>query len=218
MNKLIALLLLFISVEACSQGDITWKPDGSVYFDHKVIKLKMQNSYFGYKFNNGIYIIGFEIDKEGTNTPTLAWINGAETKPVYWAFDSVLQEIFVSEGQTYLLDIAGEVYKLDQQQWVKQALKLKANSRIINADNGIIACNPSPLVKATTGYGSCYSTEGKWEVKVNWRETMPKLCGNYLVVVEESQKGLTLKKYNKLDGVLVLTKIIKKVPDDLCSI
>lgn len=218
MNKLIALLLLFISVEACSQNDITWKPDGSVYYDNKVIKLKMQNAYFGYKFNNGIYIIGFEIDKEGTNTPTLAWLNGVEAKPVYWVFDSVLQEIFISEGQVHLLDIAGELYKQDQQQWVKLALKLKANSRIINADNGIIACNPSPLVKASTDYGSCYSVAGKWEVKVNWRETMPRLCGDYLVVVEENQKGLALKKFNKLNGDLVLTKTIKKVPDDLCSI
>jgi hypothetical protein len=218
MNKFIALVLLFISVEACSKSDITWKTDGSVSFGNNVIKLKMQNAYFGYKFNNGIYIIGFEIDKEGNNTPTLAWLNGQDKKPVYWAFDSVLQEIFVSDGQVSLLDIAGELYKLDQQQWVKLDLKLKPNSRIINADNGIIACNPAPLIKVTTDYGACYSVAGKWEVKVNWRETMPKLCGDYLVAVEESQKGLTLKQYNKLNGDLASSKMLKKVPADLCSI
>ena len=216
MNIFIGLLLLFISVEVCSQGDMTWKPDGRVYLDNKVIKLKIQNAYFGYNFNNGIYIIGFEIDKESNNTPTLAWLNGVDKKPVYWVFDSVLQEIFVSDGQVNLLDIDGELYKLDQQQWVKQALKLKANSRIINADNGIIACNPSPLIKESMDYGSCYSVAGKWEVKVSWREIIPRLCGDYLVVVEESQDGLTLKKYNKHNGDLVLLQMAKKVPEDLC--
>ena len=217
MKKYIALFMLFFSIEACSQGELTWKPDGKVIIDNKVIKLKMQNAYNAYKNNNGIYVIGFEIDKDGNNTPTLAWLSGADASPVYWDFESVLQEIFVLNGDVILLDIDGELYKLDKQEWVKLALKLKVNSRIINTDNGILACNPAPLIKATTEYGSCYSVANKWEVKVNWRDTIPRLCGDYLVVVEDNSKGITLKKLSILNGDLVSTKTLQKAPDDICD-
>jgi len=219
MKKLIILLsLLLISVEACAQIEINWKTNGKVTIGSHTVKLKMQNVYYGYKINNGVYLIGFEIDKKGNNIPTLAWLNDSDTPPEYWSFNNILQEVFVLNGMVHLLDMKGKIHRFENKTWEKSAIKLKDKSRVIDTEKTILACYPSPLFKSPPGIGACYTTDGKWEIKVNWRETAPKICKNHLIVVDQKKNILWLKKYNKSNGALLASRKIKQMPNDLCSI
>jgi len=219
MKKLIILFsLLLISVEACAQKEISWKTNGKVTIGSHTLKLKMQNIYYGYKFDNGVYLIGFEIDKKGNNIPTLAWLSAIDTAPEYWTFNNVLQEIFILNGQVHLLDMNGEIQQLENKTWKKSAIKLKINSRVIDTRNGILACYPSPLFKSPPAIGGCYTANGKWEIKINWRDTAPKICKGYLIVVDQIKNILWLKKHNITNGLLLASKEIEDTPKDLCSV
>ncbi len=219
MKKLIILfLLLLTSVEACAQKEISWKTNGRVNIGSHTVKLKMQNVYYGYKVNNGVYLIGFEIDKKGNNKPTLAWLSRSDTTPEYWSFNNILQEIFMLNGQIHLLDMNGGIHKFESESWIKSPLKLKDNSRIIDTEKTILACYPSPLFKSPSGIGGCYTANGQWEIKVNWNDTLPKICKGHLIVVDQINKTLWLKKYSKDNGELLSSKEIRKIPKDLCSI
>lgn len=178
----------------------------------------MQNVYYGYKVNNGVYLVGFEIDKKGNNKPTLAWLSDSNTTPEYWSFDNILQEVFVLNEFPHVLDMNGGIYKFENETWIKSPLKLKDNSRIIDTEKTILACYPSPLFKSPPGIGGCYTTSGKWEIKANWRETVPKICKNHLIVLDQIKKALWLKRYSKDNGELLASKEIKAIPKDLCSI
>lgn len=219
MKKLIILFsLLLFSVAACAQKEISWKANGKVSIGNNTVKLKMQNVYYGYKFNNGAYLIGFEIDKKGNNKPTLAWLSVSDNTPEYWSFDNILQEVFVLDDHPHVLDMDGGIYKFENETWIKLPLKLKDNSRIIDTGKTILACYPSPVFKSPPGIGGCYTADGKWEIKVNWRDTVPKICKGYLIVVDQNKTTLWLKRYSKDNGKLLASREIKKTPKDLCSI
>ena len=118
----------------------------------------------------------------------------------------------------HLLDMKGKIHRFENKTWEKSAIKLKDKSRVIDTEKTILACYPSPLFKSPPGIGACYTTDGKWEIKVNWRETAPKICKNHLIVVDQKKNILWLKKYNKSNGALLASRKIKQMPNDLCSI
>lgn len=217
IRLIILLSLLLTTVEACAQKDISWKSNGEVFIGNDTIKLKMQNVYYGYKYKDGAYLIGFEIDKQGNNKPTLAWLSETDNSPLYWSFDNILQQVFILNDMPHLLDMNGGLHQFEKQTWIKSSLKLKDNSRIIYTENTILACYPTPLFKSPSSIGGCYTIDGKWEIKVNWRDTLPKVCNEHLVAIDKNKKTLWIRNYSKTSGELLSSSKITKIPDDLCS-
>jgi len=69
--------------------------------------------------------------------------------------------------------------------------------------------------------GGCNTTDAKWEIKVNWRDTAPKTCEGHLVVLDQKKNILWLKKYDKSNRALIASREIREIreiPKDLCSI
>lgn len=218
--KAVFLLIMIqgVSVEVSSDINIFWTTDGRILSGNNEIKLKMHNAYSGYRVDNGIYVIGFEIDKQGNNKPTLSWLKNINVEPVYWSFDNVLQQVFEFDGHVYLLDMQGDVYKHSKSEWTKEKFNLVKKSRIIDTKNGILACYPSSFMMSSQRSGACYMVDASWKVQVNWRDIEPKICNGNLVVVDTQQKQMMFKKYSVLDGKLIDTRKIFKVSEDLCKV
>ena len=204
--SIIITLLLVFSLEALAAKRISWKADGTVTVGSNTIKLDMQNVYSGFEYGEGVFIIGFKINENKENKPTVVWVSGKNNKPQYWPFNSILKQTFVFKEKIHLLDMNGTVYSLSENNWNKTPIKLTPKSKVVDVSNGILACYPSSPFKASNSIGACYTANGKWSIDVNWREVEPKICAEHLVVLDEKDNKKYLKKYNKITGDLVSKK------------
>jgi hypothetical protein len=221
--NLLFICLLFI-ISAChadQSPNIRWMPNGTIITaDGKKHSLEIQSAYDGMTFLDKTYIVGFKIDKDGINTPTLTEIHSNLSAIKYWSFENSINDVFVHKNRVHVSDARGNVFIFENEAWQKSELVFPVAAKVIFSDkrDHIIICHPASLQKEGDTNSGCYSLNENWKYSFFWQHTTPKVCGGKLTVFEESRKGGVLRKVSMKTGELLFSKELKKHPKDICEI
>lgn len=217
-------MCVFLSITACmanQASDIKWKPNGEVVApDGKTQSLEIQSAYDGVTHLDRTYILGFKINKEGINFPTLVVVSSNLAVVKYWAFENILSGVFIYKNKIHVNDMRGDVFILENEKWQKSDFVLPSRGKVIFSDknNQIIVCTPASLLKEGSSDSGCYSINGNWKYSFFWQHTVPKVCGNSLFVFEEFKKGGVLKELSLANGEVLRAKKYEKAPQDICNL
>lgn len=212
------LLFLLIFVSACSSADLSWNYDGSVTMSGKQLKTGLQSAYSGFSNGEGVFIAGYKIDNKGINHPYAVFVDNELTMRSSWKRNRKVQQFFLYKKHTYLLDDLGRVELYENSTWVESSIKLQSNSIIVDSNEFIIACKPTPLMKTSENIGSCYSVQKSWKVDLSWRVVKPKICDNFLVVVEDSNREIKAHRIDINSGDILRSISISTPVEHVCSL
>ncbi|WP_141215643.1 hypothetical protein [Hahella sp. CCB-MM4] len=218
LKTLLLPLLLSISLVACGSDRLKWNYDGTVSSEERVIKTSLQNAYTAQETPSGLFLGGFKIDDQGINYPYIAYVSRDLSQQQEWPMDDMVSQIFVFDDQVYVVLSEGEALSLQGAEWNSSDLKFKPDSIVVWSDKDIIACTPSPLPKASTGQGSCYSLFNRWKVSANWQTQKPIVCEGYLLVPDRHGSEMVLRQIDITNGDVVKNKTLKKEVSDWCSV
>ena len=213
------LLIVILFSHAADKNTLAWKPNGKISdaSGHSV-KLKLRGNYLGKMHDKALFVAGFEIDKERVNHPMLARISANIKDITYWNLDTIAKDFFIYKAVLYVSDANGGVYSLANANIAKANFTLKSNSTIIAANDDVVACYPSSMLKAVKDIGACYSVQKNWSVTVNWLDVTPKVCNNTLVAYEKNYDNSLIKKIDLNNGKLIDSFPVKAAPKNLCDL
>ncbi len=209
------------SCNATQFEHLKWNVDGSIHnSNNKQISLELENIYSGINYSNKLYVVGFKIDHQGINHPTLVEISSDMGTTKYWPFEQPLATLFVYKNKLHTNNMSGDSFSLDQNNWNKTDLKLPTNSSIVYSNNKehLVICHPSSLFKELHENSSCYSIKPDWKQNFVWRTTKPVVCNDKLHIFEEQKKGGFFKQLSLENGKTLYSKKLEHLPEDLCKI
>ena len=215
------MISMLTSCQANQTNKLTWNFDGSVVNSNgKRISLKLQNAYDGLSYSNMLYVIGYKIDNEGMNHPTIAEISSDMSTANYWSFEQPLADIFLYQNKLHTNSMNGDSFYLQDNNWIKTNLNLPPNSTIVYSNNQeqLVICHPSSLFKSHNEKGGCYSTKPAWKQSFTWRTLKPIVCDGKLHIFETRKTGGSFKLISLFDGKILYSKQLDFVPENLCEI
>lgn len=215
------MISVVASCHANQAGHLKWNVNGSVYNSNKEhINLELQNVYAGLNYSKNLYVIGFKIDNEGINHPTLVEISSDLNATKYWSFDQPLADIFVYRDKLHTNNMKGDSFSLEDNNWNKKDLSFPPNSTIVYSDkkSHLIVCHPSSLFKEQNVKGGCYSINPDWQISFTWRTIKPKICDKKLHIFEKKGTGGFLKEVSLDDGKILRSQKLDSIPVDLCNV
>ncbi len=219
MKKSFFLLPFILILSSVACGGFQWNHAGTIWDEnHNKTTLDMQNIHSRLEHKNYVFFIGYQIDSEGINYPTLSWMEKTAAKPLYKSFSDDLQDLFLYQNNVHFLDEKGLVYQWDGKGWLKSEIHLAPRSNIIPSHSDIISCRKSSLLKASPRRGSCSSYEQGWQVELSWSKIQGKICENRLIVIEQTNRRLKAKKISLENGTSLSEKTLTSIPDKICSI
>ena len=214
---LIFILLSLYSLSGCAAPALAWKPDGTVSLGSNKINTHLDNTYASFNTNQGLFLAGFKIDKQGINTPYIAYVN-TELKLSTWVTNEPVNQFFQYQDKIHAVDMAGfvSIYSIDH--WEQQTYALKPLSIVVYSKEMLIACVPAPLQKTDPNRGQCYSITNNWVADINWRTIKPVVCGEYLTAIEDASPARRALQLNLSTGNIIHTKTVTVSVADVCRI
>lgn len=212
-------LVLLCSCSASGETVLKWEYDGTVKHGARQIKTKLQNTYYAFNSEDGIYLAGFVIDKMGVNHPYLVFVKNDLTEQYDWAQEATVEQVFTFNEQLYLLDEDGNTKRKSKEGWSEGGISFLPKSKVVYSNSDIIACVPSPLAKNSLENGNCYSLKKGWRVNLAWRSIQPAVCGDYLTTIEDNAEEIKGHEIDLDTGKIVKTISLKVSPsqENLCK-
>jgi hypothetical protein len=215
----VAILLAVTACTTSANNPVMWKADGHVANSAGIQKqLEITGIYDSLNYQGVTYLVGFKIDKDGTNHPQLVGADTSLSDIRYWEFEKIPNDIFVYQKTVHIVDADGGIYRLEKEVWQLTPETFPPDSQVVYSDNNadLIVCYPVSLFKNVVRASGCKSLGNNWQLDFVWTTQPPKVCAGELYALEEKAGGYLLNKVNIKTGVITSSKTIVKAPDELC--
>lgn len=221
MIKIMTFFAFIFWFQVCfAVPEVKTNSKGVVSIEGRARQLNLYHSYAPIFFNDGVYILGRQLDKENKKRYVISFISTDMETEVYWDFSNVLLELFLYKENIYVLDGEGFLFSLKNGSWQKSEWKFPRYSSIIYSEKFLIVCYGAPPLGLGSETGGCLAPERKWAFfELLEYTTLPRICDNKIVLRRTSGKRpFFFVRYNMETGQKETEKKINGIDDDLCAI
>lgn len=204
-----------------AEPSISWKADGTVKSSAgKFEQLEITGIYAQATLADNLFLAGFKLDSEGNNTPEIARVSSDLSNIKYWALPYIANDIFAYQQSAHLVATNGDVFKLEQDFWVKTELTFPADARAVYSDgkDDLIICYPVALEKTVVQQSGCKSLKYNWQLDFVWQTLTPKVCEGKLYLIEQTQQQNIFKQVDLSTGKTLAARPVNSIPADLCKL
>jgi hypothetical protein len=216
-----AALLLLTACQTNATGSFKWAEDGVVTGTNgEKLQLDIQGVYDNLSYAGQNYVVGFKIDKEGTNYPHIVQVRDDLSAVKYWPFELIPNDIFVYQEKVHAITTDGQVYTLQDEKWSPIDKKFPRESQIVysNYKNDLVVCYPAAMEKTGDHISGCISTSNNWKLDIIWFTIVPKVCNAKLHIVEENNNSKLFKQIDLATGKTLKSGAVKNLPEDICKL
>lgn len=195
---------------ASESHSLKWTVDGRVSRGDKTPRTELESVSGAFEFGDSLFLIGYDIDRNGSNHPRIVQVRSGLQLAGSWAFEFSLAQVFFLRGAAHLVDTSGGVYRLEKGQWSPAGFRAPAHSWIVVVNDKLIACQPTPWQKESRERPGCTSLTNGWSITAQWRDTRPIACNDELLVLDDLGRKPVLYRIKAEDGTVLERKSVLK--------
>lgn len=221
----ITFLLLFFTCLlpkiSCAGAEIQANGTGLVVIDGQSKQLNLRTSYSPLQTNKGIYLLGEQQSQEKQKVNLVAFLSNDMQQEKYWPFERRLSTLFHYKENVYVLDVDGQVYRQQEENWPKASWHFPPYSKIISTEKSLLVCYSRAPLGIGSERGGCTAPEKNWTISIDfdWLPIPPQLCNDQLRISRFAQRPpFTVVQYNLDTGKKEWEKVVGDDIYDLCKV